>query len=54
MRDLHSGDLGFLVGSIDHGPDAGSICPIPSGHASERLDVVCTDDEDWAAGLRPR
>lgn len=40
MRTLHSGDLGLLVGCIDHGPDAGSICALTSGYSGERLDVM--------------
>ncbi|MCY1333034.1 hypothetical protein D9M69_187420 [compost metagenome] len=49
MRDLHSGDLGFLVGRIDHGADASGICPVASDHTDEFLDIVSTDDEHRAA-----
>ncbi|KQW54809.1 hypothetical protein IB264_29560 [Ensifer sp. ENS11] len=50
MCDLHSGDLGFLVGCIDHGANAGSICPITTNDADKLFDIVPTNDEHGAAG----
>lgn len=50
MCDLHPGDLGFLVGCIDHGADAGSIGPVASDHTDELFDTVSANDEDGAAG----
>lgn len=50
MRDLHSGDLGLLVGCIDHCADASCICAIATDNADEFFNIVTTDDEHRAAG----
>jgi len=49
MCDPHSGDLGFLIGGVDHRAHAGGICTIATNNADEFFHVVCSQREGWKA-----